>query len=709
MTFHTRAATDEIYSIFNQPLKSTKGKDTAESGGESDFDDDDYTSAGESTGTGRVSGTSEFGDEQTEALKSVNGDDTELGSVSEWSEFTTTKHLPKPDEEDDTRETLNDRDNEEFTDEMPKRKDAEDLLTPVDAQPDASPAKKSKFIPIAPEDYQPPIGPYRDPLMVSQNRLPFMTPIVEKTESSLASTVVHRERDYFDSKTPSRKAADAATPIITEDTEHGEPTFENVIAPKEAFSHTILKDLSHTLQVDKKESEIRNKASKGPIIEDTQCNPVDDTIRATIFEKMQPPLTSYEGFFDRKSQTANRGAAIRRFTKALTKASSTKGSPNKTSSTLSIPPMLRFEGSERVYAIKRELGKGAFAPVYLAENVSDRGTNRASEDDEEMGELNNGLGIMGQGAFATCQRQELEAVKMEDPPTAWEFYMIRAAHRRLGVHRAAESIVHAHEMHLFADECFLVLDYRDQGTLLDLVNIARSEGNGMMDETLVMFLAVELFRTVETLHKNGILHGDLKADNCLVRFDSIQDADWSPQYSRDGHDGWRAKGFALIDFGRGIDMRAFRPDVQFIADWKTGPQDCVEMREMRPWTYQVDYFGLAGILHSLLFGKYIDTVIIKNEGESMGLGAGAGGKLKRYRIREGLKRYWQQDIWGEAFDFLLNPMMAVEREDTAKLPVLKGMREVRESMEEWLEANAEKRGLKGLIKKMEGRVGRGKR
>lgn len=245
----------------------------------------------------------------------------------------------------------------------------------------------------------------------------------------------------------------------------------------------------------------------------------------------------------------------------------------------------------------------------------------------------------------------------------------------------------------------MIEEFRDQGTLLDLVNLARADSTsagGVMDESLTMFFSIELFRTIEALHAKGILHGDLKADNCLVRFDAVADDKvWSPRYRRDGTTGWSQKGLALIDFGRGIDMKLFRPDVQFIADWKTGSQDCAEMRELRPWTYQIDYHGLAGIIHSMLFGKYIDTIA---DGAAK-LGAGA---KKSHRIKENFKRYWQQDIWSTTFDLLLNPLMHVEGEEGTKMPVLKGMKKVREAMEDWLEANCEKgAGLQAIIRRLE--------
>ena len=97
----------------------------------------------------------------------------------------------------------------------------------------------------------------------------------------------------------------------------------------------------------------------------------------------------------------------------------------------------------------------------------------------------------------------------------------------------------------------------------------------------------------------------------------------------------------------------------------------------------------------MLFGKYIDTVADK------GAGIGAAAK-KSWRIKENLKRYWQTEIWGSVFDLLLNPGMHVEGEEGSKMPVLKGMRRVREQMEDWLEGNCEKgTGLQAALRKLE--------
>ncbi|KAF2012027.1 hypothetical protein BU24DRAFT_425844 [Aaosphaeria arxii CBS 175.79] len=711
MTLHTKEAMDDIYEIFNQPLKNpaeaAEEVESEEDSSEDDDDDDDedgYTSAGDSTGTGHLSGaTSEFGDDTTAAdftLRTTVDEDedddsddesqadmTDVKSVSEWSEFTESKHVPKEhrqgdEDEDDDEDNDSVQSEEDSFDEIPlpgEEKDANsDIATPT--SPGSPGSLPTSFAPPPLEGYDIPTRPYRDPAQAANNRLPFMTPIVEKTESSIAVGTVHKE--YYATKTPSRSKG---TPAILEDGEPWSSPFHDLDKDIEIPG----KVTQLALREAKKPEPVvpptpLDTKPKGPIIKDTQCNPVDEAIREVILSQIQPPLLTYEGYFGDGNSICGKGGEIRKYTKAISKIS--KNANDKTATNLSLPPVLKLDGSDRMYTIKRELGKGAFAPVYLAES-------EPIEDDDEDKPVQ-----MGKGEFG-LKRNSLEAIKMEEPPSPWEFYIMRQAKRRLGVSRAAHSVVHAYEMHMFKDECYLVEEFRDQGTLLDLVNIARAD-NGVMDEQLAMFFTIELFRTVESLHSKGVIHGDLKSDNILVRFNSLPSDEWAAQYHRDGRNGWAEKGVCLIDFGRGIDMKVFKPDVQFIADWKTTEADCAEMRELRPWTYQIDYHGLAGIVHNLLFGKYISTVA--ERGAALGAGA-----TKTYRIRESLKRYWQTDIWNEVLDLLLNPLMHLEPEEGRKLPVTKGMKSVREKMEAYLEENCEKGvGLKALVRRMEESVKR---
>lgn len=728
MTLHTKEAMDDIYEIFNQPLKGPE-EEVAEAQSEevsSDDDESDYTSGAESTAT-----RSEFGDETTTGgdftLGTVIGDNdsddgseadnteidntevdnTDVRSVSAWSDLTESKDAAHSDQDDDNDDDARSNDGSEHSADESFEEVSHPLVhtgeqhepevtTPT--SPLAPASLPTRFVPVPPEDHHYPMRPYRDPVQAANNRLPFMTPIVEKTESSLGFATAYAQKEQLNAKTPSRSKGDL---IIFEDEDDGEPgssPFHDLLSQaidgpgkitklslresKPVTSDQVEEEQRKPLSA--KPAVFRDPKPTGPIIKDNQCNPVDEVIRNTILQEVQPPLDSYDGYFADTEAISGKGLEIRRYTKAVSKMKN--NASDKTITNLASPPKLKFEGTDRTYTVKRELGKGAFAPVYLIESTLN------DEDDDE------GPVQMGKGEF-NLKRRPLEALKMEDPPTPWEFYIMRQAKRRLGVSRASDSIVHAYEMHVFRDECYLIEEFRDQGTLLDLVNIARAE-NGVMDEQLAMFFTIELFRTVEALHAKGIIHGDLKADNILVRFDALQKGEWDSVYQRDGRDGWASKGISLIDFGRGIDMKAFKSDVQFIADWPTTEADCAEMRELRPWTYQIDYHGLAGIVHNLLFGKYISTVA--ERGATLGAGA-----TKTYKIKESLKRYWQTEIWHECLDLLLNPLMHLESEEGRRLPVLGGMEQVREKMEAYLESNCEKGiGLKALVRKMEEAVKR---
>ncbi|KAK7513055.1 hypothetical protein IWZ03DRAFT_408472 [Phyllosticta citriasiana] len=741
MTFHTKEAMDEIYGIFNQPLKNQQDSDDdAESDDESD-EDDTYMSGGESTTTGHMSGTtSEFGDETTQAdfteVKSTMGDETkstigdevtEARSVSDWSEFTESKHVPNEDdmtgsERGEVTQTQRSDYQEDEDEGYGGSQDKEELLTPT--SPEQGPPK---FVPEPPDDVDVPRRPYRDQVQKANNRLPFMTPIVEKTESSLgAATVLAEQKDYFNAKTPSRRVGER-TPMIPEDEDETEGltgTFDEILSgamnetgrvTQPSFSKADRVPLGVSKAAAALAKATEESVLQGPIIQEKLCNPMEEHIHQTILENIRPSLESYEGYFADADATFGRQPDIKKYIKAVSK----KGAGDMA------PPVLRFENENREYTIKRQLGEGAYAPVYLAES---RPINPTADDDDSN------------------SRSTLEAIKSESPPTPWEFYMIRLSHARLSRHapRTVASLVTAPSLHLARDEAYLTLSYRSQGTLLDLVNMARADGpvpnsggsTGAMDESLAMFFTIEVLRTVEALHTNGILHGDLKPDNVLARLDPVADAAWSSQYDRLGGSGWAAKGICLIDFGRGVDVRAFGRDIGFVADWKVGDADCVEMREARPWVWQIDLWGAAGVVYSLLWGRYIETVLDRSSPSAsssnssssslldgradFGIGGAAGvaggpKDARRWKPRDSFKRYWQTELWARCFDVLLNPALhannnnnnsAVDDSGLPKGSVTAALAHVRKGMEDWLEANCERGvGLKALLKRLQERVG----
>jgi checkpoint serine/threonine-protein kinase len=647
--------------------------------------------------------------------------------------------------------------------------DMESLSTPIDDvfTEHMEISHKPRFVPIPPADYEPtPVRTYRDPALVAQNKMPFMTPIVERTESSFAPSTVFNDPDYFSSKTPSRSAKekyespsqvkiDRLLMSSPQQQEPGTPsssakrkfeqtgaTEEEVVtsSPRQKVLGQGQADLNSHIpfpitkgtpaQSPSKADDIVFKTPaipvksparsvlqpttrhKAPIIADLQCNPCDDTVRQQILTAVHPPISSYAGYHDHSEQALRQYPVLKSYAEKIAKTKS-KPSPRKSQSkdaaTKAVPPLLKFTGTSRVYAVKRELGEGAFAPVYLVESY-DPGQNAIAvaegEDDNNNNDKEN---VSPQPASSESgRRQHLEALKTESPPCTlvWEFHILRLVRQRLGhAARSMQSIVLALECHLYRDEAYIVLDYSPQGTLLDLVNLARSDSvrTGKpaegLDEVLAMWFSVELLRTLEDLHRIGVLHGDLKGDNCLVRFG---DGEVEGSYDPSGGRGWAAKGLRLIDFGRGIDTKMFKAGAQFIADWPSAATDCAEIRECRPWKWQIDYHGAAGVIHSLLFGKYIETIPAGHS--SGGLGTAGPGQKKEWKLKENLKRYWEKEIWADVFNVLLNPGCVADGEE---MPVQGNLKRVRVRMEKWLVDEGERGGrdLRAALRKMERLVG----
>lgn len=352
MTLHTKEAMDEIYDIFNEPLKNPDESHTEVQSGDdsSDEDDDAYTSAGESTGTGGLScATSEFGDETTAADFTLGtrvldpndidseADDTDTKSVSAWSDFTESKHVPKEHQQDgeDSDESAQSEDEsfEETSHQQiePEDQHDPDLATPT--SPGAPGSLPTRYVPVPPEDYNPAFRPYRDPDQAANNRLPFMTPIVEKTESSLGIATAVAQKEYFAAKTPSRSKGTLA--ILEDDDEPCSSPFSDLLSQAidgpGKVAKLALRDAKPAAKEPKEEPKAKPLAIKqpvaktvkpcGPIIQDVQCNPVDESIRKIILQDIQPPLDTYDGYFADTEESYSKGADIRKYTKAVSKMS----------------------------------------------------------------------------------------------------------------------------------------------------------------------------------------------------------------------------------------------------------------------------------------------------------------------------------------------------------------------------------------------------
>ncbi|GAA5845993.1 hypothetical protein JCM11251_001715 [Rhodosporidiobolus azoricus] len=394
-------------------------------------------------------------------------------------------------------------------------------------------------------------------------------------------------------------------------------------------------------------------------------NPFDRAVLASLLAQASSSILDNPDVSDLRTETADRLADLQRVAKKRQRVS---GGKDKTGV---IEEAWDLELNGEVFSVREKLGEGTFGAVFRVALTG------ADEDD-----------------FDVDAEDELSlAVKVEKPTNLWEFHVLNQLHCRLS-ERARASVVSAQRLYAYKDESFLFLDYCDRGSLLDAVNCAHESGVAApsigvgLDEILAIFFVIELLRAIEGFHSAGFIHGDLKIDNCLLRLDDVPGGAraWSSTYDPTGANGWSAKGIKLIDFGRTIDVSAYPAGQTFAADFVADGSDCAEMREGRSWTYEPDYYGVAGIAFNILFGRNIET---KKDEET--------GK---WSVNVTWKRYYQEEMWTRLFGALLNPKSV--REDGA-LPITDELAIVRTEMEEYLRENGEKAGksLRGLIKKLE--------
>ncbi|ESW04799.1 hypothetical protein PHAVU_011G125900 [Phaseolus vulgaris] len=256
-------------------------------------------------------------------------------------------------------------------------------------------------------------------------------------------------------------------------------------------------------------------------------------------------------------------------------------------------------------------------------------------------------GCAGQGGFAQVYKANVNsdpdnvvALKIQKPAFPWEFYIYRQLDLRI-LDRERSSYGFAHGIHLYSDCSILICDYLANGTLQDAVNSYVVLGKSM-EEVLCIYYTIEMLHMVETLHGVGLIHGDFKPDNLLIRYargkgDLTEDG----FLNRSGP--WCDQGLCLVDWGRGIDLHLFPDHTLFKGDCRTSGFRCFEMLADKPWKFQVDAYGLCAIVHVMLHGSYME--VVKKEQSD-------GGYL--YLPRRPFKRYWNIELWKSFFTKMLN-------------------------------------------------------
>ncbi|XP_044571563.1 uncharacterized protein LOC6496664 isoform X2 [Drosophila ananassae] len=258
-----------------------------------------------------------------------------------------------------------------------------------------------------------------------------------------------------------------------------------------------------------------------------------------------------------------------------------------------LQPNTQIEIHDERFEVSKMIGKGAYGSVYVGRHT------------------NSGKKV---------------ALKQERPPSYWEFYISLEVHSRLTSEQMMSAYAHIDYALVGNNSSVYVSDYAEYGSLIGVCNKVKNATNKNLDEYVVMHMSCQLLDIIDHLHAIDIIHADIKPDNFLLM---------RPLGSNPNE-----VSLQLIDFGVAIDTRLFHANQTFNYVHHDEMFKCIEMRTQRPWTYQLDLFGLVGVMHVLLLGRYMEVVQRNTNGVWM--------------PKTALPRYVQRQLWETIFRTLLN-------------------------------------------------------
>ncbi|VVC45745.1 Protein kinase domain,Mad3/Bub1 homology region 1,Serine/threonine-protein kinase, active [Cinara cedri] len=210
---------------------------------------------------------------------------------------------------------------------------------------------------------------------------------------------------------------------------------------------------------------------------------------------------------------------------------------------------------------------------------------------------------LGKGSYARVikarsdEKNSVEkAFKIQKPACVWEWYILKEIQHRLKDSEKISYFVNMDNIHVFKNGSIISMDYANYSTLLSVILAYKKKWNQSIPVTISSLFVSQVLSAVKYLHQCQIIHGDIKPDNVIVK--SLPNTSFDTCIQ-------------LIDFGRSIDLSLYPPETTFTYTVKTADFICHEMREKLPWTYQTDYYGVAGIIYMCLMSDYMKTQKIR--------------------------------------------------------------------------------------------------
>ncbi|CAG8774583.1 7385_t:CDS:1, partial [Acaulospora colombiana] len=180
------------------------------------------------------------------------------------------------------------------------------------------------------------------------------------------------------------------------------------------------------------------------------CNPLEQSLIERILTSLKPALNQYHGYYDAREQTSNGHGKIEKIARCWGKSGR-----RRSINAASIEDSIKLFNDS--FLIRQKVGEGGFGRVYRVLE-----TNAGTDSHEDS--------------------REPLALKLQIPPSAWEFYIIRKLHEKVPP-PLIDSIITAKSLYYYKDESYMLTEFCHHGSILDAVNKVKKL-NTSMDEIL---------------------------------------------------------------------------------------------------------------------------------------------------------------------------------------------------------------------------------
>ncbi|XP_003376926.1 conserved hypothetical protein [Trichinella spiralis] len=201
--------------------------------------------------------------------------------------------------------------------------------------------------------------------------------------------------------------------------------------------------------------------------------------------------------------------------------------------------------------------------------------------------------------------------------------------------------------HSFSDGSLITLAFGSRFTLAELAFRKGWPRDGLREATAAFF-TLDMLKILRHLCRCKVIHGNIRPEAFLFlgidlskqQIEAADQADFWIQCS--------AACLQIADFGNAVDLNLLPEGYKFVHEQHVDHLLCCEMRDKKPWTFQIDCFGLLNSVHWLIFGCRLDAFKFPTS--------------DHWSANISTRCSWDAKMWSWLFDTFLNIGSDIEQQ-----------------------------------------------